>query len=447
MFKKHITRFISIIFIVIVAVGFISGIGTSTDKIKYSMTDYYKAQNVSDLVLRSTSLTGFSESQLSGIDSLKETYGANNVSTGVQLDIETEIDGEKQTVRLCFLDGYSKDEWTVNVPDIIDGKMPSKSGEILCEKSDNKIRGFSIGAHISLSLAAQLPKIDVEIAGIALSPLTFANDGEPSDFNDEDMEVPDTIDAANALDNLDNILYLPSSLIPKNPFTGAPLIFTNAVYLSFNDKDKFNAFDKKYDSYLEQQKSAVSAALELDGDNSDVKILTLKDNYSFVSLSSYADKVMGIGLVLMVAFIFVTALVAQSTMTRLMEEERAQIACLRTLGYSSFKIVFKYVLFAMIAAGIGGVASYFVGLGLAHLIYYVFNYSFTMPPVSSTVALPFYLIVFFVIVAITLLATLIAGLKLTNETPANLLRPKPPQVGKKEFLEKIPFIWNALSFK
>lgn len=447
MFKKHITRFISIIFIVIVAVGFISGIGTSTDKIKYSMTDYYKAQNVSDLVLRSTALTGFSESQLSGIDSLKETYGANNVSTGVQLDVETEIDGVKQTVRLCFLDGYSEDEWTVNKPDLIDGKMPSKSGEVLCEKSDNKILGFSIGAHISLSLAAQLPKIDVEIAGIVLSPLTFANDGEPSDFNDEDMEVPDTIDAANALDTLDNILYLPSSLIPKNPFTGAPLISTNTVYLSFSDKDKFNAFDKKYDGYLAEQKSIVSAALELDADSSSVKILTLKDNYSFVSLNSYADKVMGIGLVLMVAFVFVTALVAQSTMTRLMEEERAQIACLRTLGYSSFKIVFKYVLFAMIAAGIGGVASYFVGLGLAHLIYYVFNYSFAMPPVSSTVALPFYLIVFFVIVAITLLATLIAGLKLTNETPANLLRPKPPKAGKKVFLEKIPFIWNALSFK
>ena len=447
MFKKHITRFISIIFIVIVAVGFISGIGTSTDKIKYSMTDYYKARNVSDLVLRSTSLTGFSESQLSGIDSLKETYGANNVSTGVQLDIETEIDGENQTVRLCFLDGYSEGEWTVNVPDLIDGKMPLKSGEILCEKSDNKIRGFSIGAHICLSLGAQLPKIDVEIAGIVLSPLTFANDGEPSDFNDEDMEVPDTIDAANALDTLDNILYLPASLIPKNPFTGAPLIATNTVYLSFNDKDKFNAFDKKYDDYLQEQKSLVSAALGLDGDSAEVKILTLKDNYSFVSLNSYADKVMGIGLVLMVAFVFVTALVAQSTMTRLMEEERTQIACLRTLGYSSFKIVFKYVLFAMIAAGIGGVASYFVGLGLAHLIYYVFNYSFVMPPVSTAVALPFYLIVFFVIVAITLLATLIAGLKLTNEAPANLLRPKPPKVGKKVSLEKIPFIWNALSFK
>ncbi len=445
-FRKHLTRFISIIFIVIVSVGFISGIGSSADKIKYSMTDYYKAQNVSDLIIRSTSPTGFSREQLSEIDKLKETYGDKNVATGVQLDVKTEIEGEEQTVRAYFVDGFKDYEWTVNVPDLLEGEMPSKEGEALCEKSDNKIIGFAVGVRISLSLAPQLPKIDVEIAGIAQSPLTFANDGEPSDFNVEDMEVPDSIEAVNSLDTLDNILYLSSSLIPQNPFTQLPLISANTAYLSFSDRDKFNAFDKKYDDYLRQQKAAVNDALAPDG-NGNLKILTLKDNYSFVSLNAYADKVTDIGLVLMVAFVFVTALVAQSTMTRLMEEERSQIACLRTLGYSTFKIVFKYVLFAMIAAGVGGVASYFVGLGLAHLIYFVFNYSFTMPPVSSTVALPFYLIVFFVIVAITLLSTLIAGLKLTGEAPASLLRPKPPKVGKKVFLEKIPFIWNKLSFK
>lgn len=410
------------------------------------MTDYYKAQNVSDLIIRSTSPTGFSREQLSEIDKLKETYGDKNVATGVQLDVKTEIEGEEQTVRAYFVDGFKDDEWTVNVPDLLEGEMPSKEGEALCEKSDNKIIGFAVGARISLSLAPQLPKIDVEIAGIAQSPLTFANDGEPSDFNVEDMEVPDSIEAVNSLDTLDNILYLSSSLIPQNPFTQLPLISANTAYLSFSDRDKFNAFDKKYDDYLRQQKAAVNDALAPDG-NGNLKILTLKDNYSFVSLNAYADKVTDIGLVLMVAFVFVTALVAQSTMTRLMEEERSQIACLRTLGYSTFKIVFKYVLFAMIAAGVGGVASYFVGVGLAHLIYFVFNYSFTMPPVSSTVALPFYLIVFFVIVAITLLSTLIAGLKLTGEAPASLLRPKPPKVGKKVFLEKIPFIWNKLSFK
>ncbi len=460
MFKKHITRFISIIFIVIVAVGFISGIGTSTDKIKYSMTDYYKAQNVSDLTVRG-------EFNADGVEELKELYGEANVSVGAQVDAKIEIEGEEQTVRLCFLEDYFGEDWTVNKPDLIEGEAPSNELEILCEKSDNKIRGISIGAHISLSFGnilkqlalyndpnadvskfefletLELSKKEVTVTGTVLSPLTFANDGEPSDYNDKDVEVPDTIDAVNALDTLDNVLYLSTSVIPE--LYGNKLLPFNALYVALPDRSVFNAFDKGYEDYVNAQQQIIYSTLNTTED--EVEILSLYKNYSFVSLNSYADKVMGIGLVLMVAFVFVTALVAQSTMTRLMEEERAQIACLRTLGYSSFKIVFKYVLFAMIAAGVGGAASYFVGLGLAHLIYYVFNYSFAMPPVSSAVALPFYLIVFFVIVAITLLATLIAGLKLTSETPANLLRPKPPKVGKKVFLERIPFIWNALSFK
>ncbi len=464
MFKKHITRFISIIFIVIVSVGFISGIGSSTDKIRYSMVDYYKAQNVGDLTLRKTSSSEFDSDKISN---LKDLYGEANVSVGAQVDANIEIDGEEQTVRLVFLEDYFDGNWRVNKPDILEGEMPRNESEALCEKSDNKIRGIPIGARISLSFGNILKQlalkadvnadvgmfemiekfpdstVTVTVTGVAQSPLTFANDGEPSDYNDENMEVPDTIDAVNSLDTLDNVLYLSLSAVPK--LFGNTLLPANAVYIALPDRNAFDAFGKNYQAYVDAQKELVLSTLSLTSD--DAKIITLYDNYSFVSLDSYADKVMGIGLVLMVAFIFVTALVAQSTMTRLMEEERSQIACLRTLGYSAFKIVFKYVLFAMIAAGLGGVASYFVGLGLAHLIYFVFNYSFTMPPVSSTVALPFYLIVFFVIVAITLLSTLFVGLKLTNETPANLLRPKPPKVGKKVFLERIPFIWNKLSFK
>lgn len=59
----------------------------------------------------------------------------------------------------------------------------------------------------------------------------------------------------------------------------------------------------------------------------------------------------------------------------------------------------------------------------------------------------FYIIIFTLIVLATLVATAIAGYKMTNEHPANLLRPKPPKAGKKVILERIPLIWNRLSFK
>ncbi len=469
-FTRHVTRFLSIIFIVVVAVGFISGIGTSADKIRYSLTDYYKAQNVSDLILRTKDENGFKSED---ITKLEEAYGKNNVNTGVQIDADIEIGGEVQTVRLYFLNEFG-DDWTVNVPDIKEGEKPENEMQALCENSDNKIKGFSIGTDICLNfekilidladedsketvknqlnlvkkLGVELEK-NISVEGIVQSPLTFANDGEPNDRNPKDIEVPDNITDANLLQTLDNVLYLSSEAIPKLPsfLGGKGLIPTNAVYLSFSDKNKFSAFDKNYSAYLEEQTAAVCGMLNLAQGQETVKILTLNENYSFVSLIAYADKVMNIGFVLMVAFLFVTALVVLSNMTRLLEEERGQIACLRTLGYSAFRIIFKYILFAMLATGIGGVASYFVGLGLAYLICYVFNYSFTMPPISSQVALPFFLIVFFVIVAATLIATLAAGLKMSKETPANLLRPKPPKAGKKVFLERIPFIWNRLSFK
>lgn len=469
-FTRHVTRFLSIIFIVVVAVGFISGIGTSADKIRYSLTDYYKAQNVSDLILRTKDENGFKSED---ITKLEEAYGKNNINTGVQIDADIEIDGEVQTVRLYFLNEFG-DDWTVNVPDLKEGEKPENEMQALCENSDNKIKGFSIGTDICLNfekilidladedsketvknqlnlvkkLGVELEK-NISVEGIVQSPLTFANDGEPNDRNHEDIEVPDNITDANLLQTLDNVLYLSSEAIPKLPsfLGGKGLIPTNAVYLSFSDKNKFSAFDKNYSAYLEEQTAAVCGMLNLAQGQETVKILTLNENYSFVSLIAYADKVMNIGFVLMVAFLFVTALVVLSNMTRLLEEERGQIACLRTLGYSAFRIIFKYILFAMLATGIGGVASYFVGLGLAYLICYVFNYSFTMPPISSQVALPFFLIVFFVIVAATLIATLAAGLKMSKETPANLLRPKPPKAGKKVFLERIPLIWNRLSFK
>ena len=131
-----------------------------------------------------------------------------------------------------------------------------------------------------------------------------------------------------------------------------------------------------------------------------------------------------------------TALVTLSTMTRLLEEERPQIACLKTLGYSSFGIISKYVLFALVATGVGGGGGYFVGLGIAYFIYSIFSYSFNMPPVSGNIAIVFYIIVFSLIVAATVAATVISGFKLTGEHPANLLRPKPPRAGKKVFLDR-----------
>lgn len=446
-FKKQFTRLLSVIFMVVISVGFVAGVGSAVDKINYSLTDYYRAQNVSDFIVKSKSSQGFSDGEIAAV---KERYGDKNVNAGMSVDADIEIGGEKQLVRLYFFDGeqsVNKQTGRAN----FDGGTSGIAFAACAEEGDNKIKGVPLGTEINLDFAdilgeeAGLPKgmftVDVVVTKTVLSPLTFGVDGEPSYNNGENVKIPDNIQDVNKLITVQNILYLPYNIVPS---AGIKLLPKGDLYVALDNRSVFDAFGNDYKGYVNTEKAALAGML---GGESDVRFITLYDNYSFSALKSYGDKVRAICYVLMVAFLLVTALVVLSTMTRLIEEERAQVACLRTLGYSSRKIIFKYLLFAMIGCGIGGAGAYFVELGVARLLYVVFNYSFTMPPMSPRITPLFYLLVFFGIVIVTLIATALAGRKLTNETPANLLRPKAPKAGKKVFLERIPFIWNLLSFK
>lgn len=452
-FTKHKARLLSLFLIVLVAVGFISGVGSTKDKIYYSLSEYYSARSVSDLIVKSKSDSGFTAADIEAVETV---YGADNVMAGTSLDLSV---GEKRSERYYF---YDLSRSGINDCELIDGVLPANDDEIMAERSDNVIEGVEVGQKITLDFKALLtaqaeqngvtldpdlaavlgmlqPK-EVTVTAIVQSPLTFSVDGEPSYLNGEDAAIPDTTSGTKDMDVLKNIYYVSSAQLPE--IMGRQVVPTGDIYVKISDRNLFNGFCKEYNDYIGEQKAVLSAAL---GD--DIKILTLNDNYSFKSLIAYADKVEAIGYIIMAAFLAVTVLVAFSTMTRLLDEERSQIACLKTLGYSSFGIIFKYVLFALVATGAGGAAAYFVGLGITHLIYFVFNYSFTMPPVSSHVAVIFYFVTMAVVVIGTAAATALSGVKLTGEHPANLLRPKPPKAGKKVFLERIPFIWKRLPFR
>lgn len=431
MFRHHLIRLLSLIGVILISIGFISGIGSPTDMIQDSIENYYRDRNVSDFIVKSKS-GSFTDGQISAV---RARYGKKNVNTGLSVDIQT---SEKRSLRLYFLDF---DAWDINVPELVDGEKVTgdESNCVYAEISDNVIKGYAVGETVEIDLgkALNLPmeyKISVTVKGIVKSPLTFGKDGEPSYNNPEGTETPDNMVKLGKLDLLENILYCPSSLLPVQ--------IKGDLYITAGDRNLFASFSDGYRAYVEKEKSELTALL---GD--DIEIITLYDNYSFKSVLSSADKVRGIGNILMMIFIAVSLLVVLSSMMRLMEEERAQIACLKTLGYSSFSIVVRYLLFALVALLAGGGGGFFVGYGVSWLICYVFGYGHDMPPISVVVNPSYYFLSVGTIAAITLTAIFILGMRITGDTPANLLRPKPPKKGKRVFLENIPFFWNRLAFK
>ena len=431
MFKKHLIRLLSLIGIILISIGFISGIGSPTDMIKDSIENYYKNRNVSDFIVKSKT-GGFTDEQISAVIN---RYGENNVESGMSIDIQT---GEKRSLRLYFLDLEST---KINEAEFVEGDRITEDDEncVYAEVKDNVIKGYSVGdkLEIYLTSALNLPyeyKINVTVKGIVKSPLTFGKDGEPSYNNPEDTEIPDNMSDISKLDLLENILYCPTDVCASMP--------KGDLYIKAENRNQFKSFSSGYEKYVEKEKAELTRIL---GDN--IRIITLYDNYSFKSIIASADKVRGIGNILMIIFIAVTLLVVLSSMMRLMDEERSQIACFKTLGYGSICIVLRYVFFALVALAVGGCVGFFVGYGVSWLICSVFGYSYVMPPISVVVNPSYYFLSLGVIIAVTLIAVFSIGMRLAGNMPADLLRPKPPKKGRRILLEKIPFIWKRLSFK
>ena len=482
MFKKNISRFISIIFIVLISVGLTSGIGSSTGKLKDSASAFKVEYNVGDLTVKSKSANGFSNAE---INALKKEYGEENVDTGTSYDVYLTVGGERRLVRLNFYDDISVRKVNkysslsdggadsalpdgsadgTTVDEIFDGTVDGTIA-VYAERAHNGVKELKTGDEITLdykdiytqlaeqngetlpewqlSMLDKLSPVNLSVAKIVEDPRLFSREKEPSFLNDEDTEIPDTI-AVNNLISIEASLYVPTKALPFASGAGD-------VYISFASKNAPDLFTKEYESFLEEEKQRVISVLSAASDGAtgeeNIAFISLYENFSFKSIFAYADKITGLAIVFMVAFSFITALVTLSNMTRLIDEERSQSACLITLGYSGASVVIKYVLFALTATVIGGVAGYFVGTGLCSFIYLTFDYSYVMPTEAGVFGVTFFIISFAVILLAAVLATASAGRKTVNETPANLLRPKSPKPGKKVIVEKIPLIWNRLSFK
>ncbi|MFT3984891.1 MAG: FtsX-like permease family protein, partial [Lachnospiraceae bacterium] len=176
----------------------------------------------------------------------------------------------------------------------------------------------------------------------------------------------------------------------------------------------------------------------------------LDRNYiqTYVEYGQDSDRIGAIGEVFPVIFFLVAALVALTTMTRMVEEERTQIGTLKALGYSNGNIAAKYLLYALSASLSGSIAGLVIGQKL--LPYVIINAYAILYNNLTTVLTPlnmeYSVSATLVAISCTTLATLFACYKELAATPAVLMRPSAPKAGKRVFLERIPFIWKKLNF-
>ena len=181
--------------------------------------------------------------------------------------------------------------------------------------------------------------------------------------------------------------------------------------------------------------------------NGEWYVLDRGSTISFVTLEQYADRMDAIARVFPVFFFLVAALVATTTMTRMVDENRLQMGTLKALGYSNARIAGKYLFYALTASVLGSIAGMAVGFVVFPLIiWYAYEMIFSLP----TFTLQFYPGMAAASVAISAavigLATWSACRASLKEKSAALLLPRAPVAGKRIFLEYITPLWKRMSF-
>lgn len=210
------------------------------------------------------------------------------------------------------------------------------------------------------------------------------------------------------------------------------------------DKEKSKA-DKKF---AEAEEEINNAQEKLDKISSpEWYVFTRDDNPGYSSFSQNADRLDAVASVFPVFFLLVAVLVCVTTMTRLIEEKRTEIATFKALGYSNISIVAKFVIYALIAAIIGSVIGTVIGVcTLPFIIFNAYKIMYYIGDISLVLNVASIVLGIAAAVLCTTVVSVVVCMRSLSHKPAEAMRPKAPKPGKRILLEYITPLWNRFSF-
>lgn len=181
--------------------------------------------------------------------------------------------------------------------------------------------------------------------------------------------------------------------------------------------------------------------------HADTYVLDRDTNAGYVCFESDTNVVQSVASVFPVFFFLVAALVCLTTMTRMIADQRTQIGIMKALGYSSGAIIGKYMFYSGSATVLGSIFGIAAGsFAFPAIVWFGYGLIYNLSGLMFTMNWPLALGITAANLLVTLLVTWYCCAKELKCAPADLIRPKAPEAGKRILLERIPTVWNDMSF-
>ena len=168
------SRFISILSIIALSVGFFSGVKAASPSMIETAEDYFASQNLMDISLMST--VGFDDDD---IQDIKNLDGVVDVMPAYFADLIVQRENIESVARVYSVPQKTDtNSSTVNEPIIVDGRMPSKEGECVLDSYYAELMGYQVGDTLKFNenvgdtaTDTYIKNLEYEIVGTVDSPL------------------------------------------------------------------------------------------------------------------------------------------------------------------------------------------------------------------------------------------------------------------------------------
>ncbi len=432
-------RFLSLLFLSLLGVGFFVGIKASAPDMNITIDKYLDSVNFYDLeIISSLGLT------YEDILAVKDINGVSDIEGVKSVDCVYNGNGLEKNIRVNSLGN-------INEVILVDGRLPLNNNEIVVDKKFFKDMDLSIGDHISIDNES-LRNEDFVVVGVIESPLFFAH------------EYMGTTTVGNG--ELHYVSYVLENAFNINYYTSINLIVNNSKDMLCTDKEYTNLidlvsyrignikeerenyrFDSLFGNQIEQMNS-LGVAVNLDDFPKSVWYINdREDNLSYSTFLTMVDSIDKLGNVFPLLFFVVAILISLISMSRMVDEDRTEIGTLKGLGFSNKHIIFRYLIYSFSATVLGGFIGMLIGFNFfPNILWGIYESIFLICDLVCEFNVKYALLGLSLSVICICGAAVINARRLLMEKPSELMRPKAPKAGKKILVEKIKFIWSRLSF-
>ncbi|NLZ39486.1 MAG: FtsX-like permease family protein [Firmicutes bacterium] len=224
--------------IIFLGVSFFAGINATEPDMILSADKYFKEQRLSDFKIFSP--LGFTQEDL---ENLSKISGVEYIQKGYSRDLFfTTSEGVTSVVKLMSYDPDDFVDGGLNIPFLIAGRLPQKSGEVLLERGGGVPREIEIGSKITVTLPdnedplTYLKTAEFTVVGFMSSPLYITYERDLTNIGDG---------------SIDYIAYILADDFKLDSY--------NEVYVKLQDSEKYLAYSPSYQDILAKPEKEIVA--------------------------------------------------------------------------------------------------------------------------------------------------------------------------------------------